>query len=64
MRREYDSLQGEQLHRLKRKEGPAMEKQVNIKCIYSKENAIEEVLLSAFRAFLNRVVGEENEHVG
>ena len=41
-----------------------MEKQVNIKYIYSKENTIEEVLLSAFRAFLNRVVGEENEHVG
>lgn len=40
-----------------------MEKQVNTKCIYSEENTIEEVLLSAFRSFLDRVVGEENEHV-
>jgi len=40
-----------------------MEKQVQTKCIYSDENTIDEILLSAFRSFLDRVVGEENEHV-
>jgi len=40
-----------------------MEKQVQMKCIYSDKNTIDEILLSAFRSFLDRVVGEEDEHV-
>lgn len=40
-----------------------MEKQVNTKCVFSEENTIEEVFLSAFRSYLDRVVGEEDEYV-
>jgi len=40
-----------------------MEKQVRTKCVFSEENTVEEAVLSAFRSFLDRVVGEENEYV-
>lgn len=45
------------------KEGVTVEKQLHIQCVYSDADTAEDILLAAFRAFLDRVVENKNDQI-